>query len=179
MGPLISASGCDWMALVRVSSWVMKLWISSAELWVQARGRWAGTGLRSATQTVCQNKWCQMMLKNLRGWKEHLCMCSVRTCQTLCCSPWKNWPLRVLAAALDKANHTTVSAPCSTLRSRSPIIWWNWGIDVETAGNRKKISQGQWCVWEILTWYRLIFLRLIDCYFFYSSKWNWFPLQTD
>lgn len=75
----------------------------------------------------------------LRGWrgngKERLCMCSGRTCQTRCGSPWKNCPLRVLAAARDKANHTTVSAPCSTLRSLSPIMWWNWGIDVETAGN--------------------------------------------
>lgn len=67
--------------------------------------------------------------------KKRLCMCSGRTCQTRCGSPWKNCPLRVLAAARDKANHTTVSAPCSTLRSLSPIMWWNWGIDVETAGN--------------------------------------------
>lgn len=58
-------------------------------------------------------------------------------CLTFSFLPWKNCPLRVLPAALDRANHTTVSAPWSTLRNLSPIIWWNWGIAVETAGGEK------------------------------------------
>lgn len=46
-----SASGCDWIAAARVSSWTMKARMSSAELRVHASGRWVGTDLRSATQT--------------------------------------------------------------------------------------------------------------------------------
>lgn len=130
------------MTLAKVSSWVMKLCISSAGLWVQARGRWVGTGLRSATETICQGRWLERMGDDSYSpkseMKEQSCFFSGRTCQEFYCWPWKNCPLQVLAAALDKANHTTVSAPCSTLRSLSPIIWWNWGIDVETAGQMKK-----------------------------------------
>lgn len=62
-------------------------------------------------------------------------------CITSLISPWKNCPLRFLAAALDRANHTTVSAPWSTLRNLFPIIWWNWGIDVETAANNKHCTK--------------------------------------
>lgn len=111
-------------------------------------------------------RWWLNSLKKIEKWKEHLCKCSGRTCQTPCCSPWKNWPLRVLAAALDRANHTAVSAPCSTPRSRSPIIWWNWGIDVETAGNRKKQPGSVVCIYRVN-----IYIRVTYCY--------WFPLQAD
>lgn len=45
-----SGSGCDRTTAARASSWAMKARMSSAELWVQARGRWVGTGPRSATQ---------------------------------------------------------------------------------------------------------------------------------
>jgi len=58
-GPLKSTSCRDSTAWARVSSWVIKVWISSAELRVQARGRWSGTGSRSATQAVCQKSWGQ------------------------------------------------------------------------------------------------------------------------
>lgn len=126
------------MTLAKESSWVMKVCVSSAELWVQARGRWVGTGLRSATETVCQGRWLERVgmihIHQSQRWSIKAVF-SGRTSQEFYCWPWKNCPLRVLAAALDKANHTTVSAPCSTVRSLSPIIWWNWGIDVETAGH--------------------------------------------
>lgn len=70
-GTLSSGSDRDCTALARVSSWVMKVWISSVELWVQARGRWAGTGLRSAKETICQSKWRLMMTTT--GWRNISC----------------------------------------------------------------------------------------------------------
>lgn len=145
VGPLSSgcAPGCDWITLTRASSWFMKLSMSSSELCVQAKGKWVETGWRSAIQSLSG-----IHCRGDKGGKGEGGNCHS--------SPWKNWPLRVVPAALDRANHTTVSAPCSTVRSLSPIIWWNWGIDVETAEKWPKLVRGsatdrsvqQICCWQ-------------------------------
>jgi len=61
-----------------------------------------------------------------------------RPCKYLPCPPWKKLPLGVAGAALDRASHTTVSAPWATVRKRSPIIWRNRGIAAEMAGTGVK-----------------------------------------
>merc|ERR1719195_461355 len=66
---------------------------------------------------------CCELLVQARG----RCAAAVsRSCQNL--------PLGALAAAAEMASQTTVSAPCSTLRSLSFILAWKSGMALLTAG---------------------------------------------
>lgn len=55
--------------------------------------------------------------------------------------PWKKLPLGNLVAALAVHSHTIVSAPCSGLRRRSPILRWKSGMEVRIAGGREKAKK--------------------------------------
>lgn len=59
----------DWIGLASSSSWVIKLSTSWAELWVQARGRWAGMALRSASEREQEQATVMTRIFSPREWK--------------------------------------------------------------------------------------------------------------
>lgn len=86
-GPLSSgcAPDCDWIALARASSWFMKTSMSSLELCVQAKGRWAEVGWRSAIQSLSD---CRVHCRGIRGSGERsqLTLEELAAASCACCS---------------------------------------------------------------------------------------------